>query len=571
MEMLKQVLRGSSAADGTGLVGLDLGAGDALAGALGAAGAGLVPLAAEAAALLARHGGPGEPAAVLFDVGTWASTEAGLLRRLVARLRALDGRLPTRWGDDDPLLAAAAAAEAVDALRHGDLTTAMALLSRHDGDAVFSLALVGGLGTGGLAGLLPSRDPDEAQLAVTERLAGALAQAARHGAEVDLAGLVDASSPGAVARLFAGDARFPPAVVVDAVRLVVAPLNRAFLQEPGAGVDAWYLEGEDARVLVLRHAARSRVTATLALGTVDPGDLLPGGCSYLDGGRALAEVLELGTAPPSAGNARRVIEWVGAHRDVPLAVHLALGRIARPWIGGFRSAGLTSGLPTPVRLDEALARAYVTYASARAGVAAEIQDAAWAWAGTTLHELAGRRRPGAGFDAVGSVLGVVTVAGLDAEAEAAAAADRRTARLAGLWRQVTGQVLGRLPWLARRAVDPVVRRGMARLFPTDRALVHWRDERDAAVLHEHLALDYLAASLLWQRRADNHYFAGPDRRPPAAVLVDPRRPELGLRSPLDLDEDGVAAWTAWRSRLAAGHTAPLQAAGDRFLADTRRG
>jgi len=55
------------------------------------------------------------------------------------------------------------------------------------------------------------------------------------------------------------------------------------------------------------------------------------------------------------------------------------------------------------------------------------------------------------------------------------------------------------------------------------------------------------------------------------VLVDPRRPELGLRSPLDLDEDGVAAWTAWRSRLAAGHTAPLQAAGDRFLADTRRG
>jgi hypothetical protein len=436
-------------------------------------------------------------------------------------------------------------------------------------------------------------DTEEAgiQREVVVALAEATASAARHdGGGVSVGALAEAAvasgtALSALALLFVGRARFPTEFRRDAVARIALPLNRIVLREPGLGHQLWLIPGTrlDARALVFDAVARDRRAALLALAGADLDDLLPGACTYLDGGLALARFLEAGTAPlderggvvrapltsdrvaryaAAGSNARRVIHWIGRHQDTSLGVQLALGRIARPWIGSFRSAGLDGVVARHLDLDEHRARAFLRYAQARDSVAAELWDAAWDWAGAEVDQLA--RGADAGFDAVGSVLGMVTVTGLDAEALAAERADRRAVRLNSLWRRVSGLVTGRLPWAAREVASRLAARVQ---LPADRELAHWRDVRDLAVAHEYLALDYLVASSLWARRAENGYFAG--RPPPAAVLVAPDRPELGLRPPLTLAPGAVTAWVAWRSRLAAGRPAPLQTAGDQFLAETR--
>jgi hypothetical protein len=164
------------------------------------------------------------------------------------------------------------------------------------------------------------------------------------------------------------------------------------------------------------------------------------------------------------------------------------------------------------------------------------------------------------------VVGIVTVSDLDARAERAEDADRRTERRNALWRLTSRLVVRRLAPPIGRIVDPITMHALDRALPdADRAVEHWRDLRDVAVVHEYLALDHLVAATLWARRAENGYL----RRPPSELLVDRRRPELGLRNPLTLDEAGAVAWTRWRSAQAVGGPAPLQAAGDQFLLDTR--
>jgi hypothetical protein len=112
----------------------------------------------------------------------------------------------------------------------------------------------------------------------------------------------------------------------------------------------------------------------------------------------------------------------------------------------------------------------------------------------------------------------------------------------------------------------VVQRALDRVLPrTDPALVHWRDLRDVEVVDDYLALDHLVASALWARRGQGGLV-----RPPAELLVDPHRPGLGLRLPVEFDEQEAAAWTAWRAASARGGPAPLQVVGDRFLLETRR-
>ena len=162
------------------------------------------------------------------------------------------------------------------------------------------------------------------------------------------------------------------------------------------------------------------------------------------------------------------------------------------------------------------------------------------------------------------MLGIVAVTRLDADASRAATADQRIARQNTLWQEVARLAVERLPPPVSGLADPVVSSTLDGLLTSaDHELTHWRDLRDLAVAHEYLALDHLVANVLWAQDPE------PIPSPPPVLLVDPDRPRLGLRPPVDLDEAGVAAWTRWRSAL-AGHGRPArQVAGDQFLAETR--
>ena len=594
---------------GPGLVGINLTTAGHLADALDRVAVEVDGQAREARSAGLEGGQVPIAAARLALVARWAAHEAAGIRRIIERLRAVDVTGVARWSGGrspafaDPVAGYAWGIELVDALLAGRMAEARALLADHGRDPVVATVVVDGLGAAGTVDLLrpavvewarPGTDAGD-QRAVVLGVAGLLAGAERSGTtDLTVGDLADAARRESVplralALLFAGGARFPGSFVRDAVRTVVAPLNAALRAEPGLGVGPWMIPAAgaplDARVVVLTAAAQDHEAAVEAVGAVDLDDLLAGSLGYLDGGVALAGVLQaaatpqtirgtpmldplLTTTPVHPGregdNARRIIEWIGAHPEVPLAVHAELGHLARPWIGGFRTVGLDRVLRPPVVLEEGLARAYLAYAQARDHVDEHLQDAAWSWAAGELDHLAATGATGPGFDAVGSVLGIVTVTRLDADATRAAAVDQRIGRQDVLWRQVARLAVERLPPPASGLADPVVSRALDRfLASTDHELTHWRDLRDLAVAHEYLALDHLVANVLWAE--------DPEPIPPAppVLLVDPDRPRLGLRPPVDLDEAGVAAWTRWRSAL-AGHGRPArQVAGDQFLAETR--
>lgn len=591
-----------------GLVGINLTTAAHLVDALRRAADELVARAAETrTAATAADLSPGPPVH-LEEIAAWARAEARTLSEVIERVRRADAPGVTCWTGGghhafaEPRVAFGRAERIVAALAGGRLGAARFLLERYGDDPVVATVVIDELGATGLVRLLhqatvnwAGRDPIAGDRRAVVHLVGeALARAGRHGtstvpmgALVERAGALEAPLA-SLGLLFVGGARHPTEVVREAVVRVVAPLNVRTREQPGGM--PWLIPARgaplDARVLVLRAAARDPQAAREAIGAVDLDDLLPAAHAYLDGGAALAAVLRAATAPRdhhgelldrpvttvdrvvvggAADNTRRVVEWIGAHRDVPPVVHLALGDLARPWIGSFRTAGLED-LARPVVLDEELARSFLAYAGAREATGETLRDAAWSWAAAEIRHASGTAFDGRGFAAVGSVLGIVTAAGLDADAARAEAADARAARGASLWQRATTLVLEQLPAPVRRAVDPLARRALRRAGAGGHLLTHWRDERDAAVVHEYLALEYLTASALWARRADNGYL----RRVPVDLLVDPRRPDRGLRAPVTLDEEGVLTWRAWRSRLAARGPAPLQAAGEQFLLDTRR-
>jgi hypothetical protein len=596
--------------DRAGLVGINLTTARLLARALARTGDELAEAAGRARWAAHEAGLSALAAGRLTIVARWADDEARALLVLIERLERIDGG-PVRWrGGTDPDFAhpfrSVGWGESIlAAVTAGDLGEAARLLGAHADDAVVATVLVGGLGVSGILQLLRlgqaewdrTDDVGDDQRRVVAKLGGALALAQRQGTTTigidDLAtGADDVDLPrSALALLFVGGARFSTASLRAAVAAVVTPLNHLVLAQPGLGVGPFLIPSRggpvDARVVVLDAVADDRMAAVQAVGSSDLDDLLPGAAGYLDGGVALARVLVAATTPVdrfgdvvdgplttlspvdvgAAGvNAHRVIEWIGRHRDTPLAVQAELGRLATPWIGSFRSPGLDAVVRQHLALDEDLARAYLVYGQARDGVAEDLQEAAWGWAAAELDHLSGPRFDGRGFDAVGSVVGIVTTTGLDAEVERAAAEDERIRRQNQLWQRTVRLVVQRIPSPARPVASALARQTLDRLLPVDdRELQLWREDRDVAVLHEYLALDHLAASTLWARRADNHYL----RHVPTRLLVDPADPDLGLRNPLTFDAADLQAWTEWRSRLAAGGPAPLQVAGDQFLADGR--
>ncbi len=593
-----------------GLVGINLTTAGHLAGALERAAAELDRSVTTARTAAVAEGLAPAAAARIGLAAVWAAAEALTLRSVIARLERADASGVARWSGSgsaafaDPVGGHRLAGLVLAALTAGRLSEARAVLAAHGRDPVLATVLVAGLGADGLLDLLHPAAEQWARTggdAATRRevalaVAGALAVALREGTAgltmTDLAAAADRRGVPlrALSLLFVGGARFPSPFLREAVTTVVAPLNAALRARPGIGAEAWMVpargEAIDARVAVLRAVARDHEAAVEAVGAVDLDDLLPGSTAYLDGGVALAAVLLEATTPldargaPHTGpvvtstpvhpgregdNARRVIEWIGAHRQAPLAVQASLGRLARPWIGAFRSAGLDAVVRRPVALDEQLGRAYLRYAQALEHVGEELADAAWTWAAAEMDHLAGPGVRGVGFDAVGSVLGIVTVSGLDAEAVRAVTADRTARREGVLWRRATRLALERLPPPVRTVAHPVTDAVLDRVLArADHELRHWSEVRDLVVAHEYLALDFLAASVLWAHRAENDLL-----EPPPSLLVDPDRPAAGLRHPLTLSATGVATWTRWRSAQADRGPAPRQLAGDQFLAETR--
>ena len=566
---------------------------------------------AAAAARAATTEGLVPTAAARIALATvWAAGEAATLRSVIAHLDRVEVTGVARWSGGgapafgDPVAAHRLAGLVLEALHGGRLADARALLAAHGRDPVLATVLVAGLGADGLVDLLLpaaerwARTGGEAAGAreVVLAVADALALALRHGTSIvgmaDLAADVEQREAplSSLALLFVGGARFPTPFLRAAATEVVGPLNAQLRTNPGLGADRWLLPAAggalDARVVVLRAVARDHQAAVETVGAMDLDDLLARDLAYADGGVAVAEVLLTATTPlddrgepvvdplvtaspvhpgREGDNARRVVEWIGERQEAPLAVQASLGRLARPWIGAFRSPGLDAVVARPVVIDEALGRACLAYGQAIDHVADDLQEAAWTWAAVELEPLSGAGLRGVGFDAVGSVLGVVTVTGLDAEAARAEARDERVLRQGALWRRVTGLALERLPSPVRPVAGPVVAAGLDRVLESaDHELRHWAELRDLRVAHEYLALDYLVASTLWAHRDDNGLLV-----PPPVLLADPTRPGAGLRHPLTLDATGVEAWTRWRSAQADRGPAPRHLAGDQFLAETR--
>ncbi len=600
---------GAVPTSGRGLVGINLTTAAHLASALEHVAAELDHAAG--AARTASTEGLAPTAAVRIGLAAvWAAGEALTLRSVIAHLDRVEVSGVVRWAGGgapafgDPVAAHRLAGLVVEAIDGGRLTEARALLAAHGRDPVLATVLVAGLGADGLVDLLHpaaeqwARTGGEAAVVreVVLAVADALALALRHGTSavgmVDLAAEVGRQEVplSSLALLFVGGARFPATFLREAATEVVAPLNAQLRSTPGLGVDPWMVpargEALDARVVLLQAVARDHEAAVEAVGAMDLDDLLSRSLAYLDGGVAVAQLLLAATTPldadgaPVVGplvtaspvhpgregdNARRVIEWIGAHQEAPLAVQASLGRLARPWIGAFRSPGFEAVVARPVVIDEALGRACLVYGQALDHVAEELQEAAWTWAAVELDPLSGADVRGVGFDAVGSVLGIVTVTGLDAEAERAEARDQQVLREGALWRRVTRLALDRLPSPLRPIAGPVADAALDRILErADHELRHWSELRDLRVAHEYLALDYLVASTLWAHRDENGLVA-----PPPGLLADPSRPAAGLRHPLRLDATGVEAWARWRSAQADGVPAPRQLAGDQFLVETR--
>jgi hypothetical protein len=222
-----------------------------------------------------------------------------------------------------------------------------------------------------------------------------------------------------------------------------------------------------------------------------------------------------------------------------------------------------------VVLDEAAMRRVLGSGMRFSAVRAHLGTAAWDWAGREARRLAADEIAGSGFDAIGSVVGIVAIEGQNGIADRQAGRDLERDRQRAVWSQVQGLASKPLPGPARVLVGALGAPLRGELLAnTDHELRHWREHRDRAVGHDALALEYLVLATLWEEREANGYFAIPGGAPPASLLSDRQGGQV-LRPLVGLDGQGVADYLAWRSRLADGRPAPVQLAAERFLAEGR--
>ena len=600
----------------TDVVGLDPDRVEALARAADRASRAVEAAVGEIGAAATLAGCSTTAAGALVEVGQWLAGESSSLRWLVAEVRSWGGRVPPGadvavWGGphhrsfDHPGVAHATGLIAAAALTAGHRDAAADLLDAWADDPVFAATLLGEIGAAGVVGALAAADESwgapsphgEAHRRLARGLAAAVASASRQpGAGHSVRDLARAADRAGHPRrllglLFVTPASFSSTFLVDAVRHVVVPINRRVAQGDTAVSGYRVAGGRDARALVLEAVARDPVAARRALARTELELLLPAELGYMDTGDAIGAVVVAGTAPrtaagtlvttplvtgqvadlgTAAANLQRIVRWVATAGVLSPGLHARLGEVARPWIGSFRSAGLDDVVTAHVSIDEGEGRAFLRRASEWAAGARQIRLAAWRWAAAEVTRLAGpAHRGAAGFDAVGSVLGIVSIAAHDAAAATARHSDARRRAIGELWDDVATGALRRvhplLPGIGGRGVGAA----LDRLLPeADLELTHWREVRDETIGAEYLALDYLVVSELWRARATNHYFDGPGRRPPPSVLVGGAG-QAAVRPLAGLSETATAEYLRWRSALAAERPGPMQAAGERFLAEGR--
>jgi hypothetical protein len=318
---------------------------------------------------------------------------------------------------------------------------------------------------------------------------------------------------------------------------------------------------------------------------------MPAGLGYSDRGEALARLVLAGTAPVdsdtgqlitrslitgdvpatpvSAANLVKIVDWIAAAGPPPIAVESTTHRWLGPWIGSVRSAGLDGPVARHVHLDEGAVRRVLGAGMRFDVVRSALTEVAWSWAAREARRLARAPLAGSGFDAMGSVIGIVSTESHDARADSEARRDVVRGRQRALWSRVQGYLSKPLPGPARAAVGLFGSPARNAVLPsTERELEYWRDHRDLSIGREALAFEYLLLATLWEERETNGYFAV-GAEPPPRALVHRVDEEVYLRPLVELDEDGVEAYLRWRSDLAANGPAPLQLAAERFFAEGR--
>jgi hypothetical protein len=549
----------------------------------------------------------------LREAAAWADDQHRLVGALLAELRRLErsGALPLGFSVTrrrhgafaDPTEAHAAATEAIGLLQAGteeDHERAADLMWRHRDDPVFAATLLHGIGPSGLVALLHRADRRWSQgLSIDRRLVGGMAAALAVAMRVGISpfgwrtlaaeGSRSPTGSRVVGLLFTTPAVFPTAALVGAARHLVVPWNRT--AGPGSRLIAGPRGHIDVRTIVLRKIAADPDASRTVVATTDLDDLVAADLGYADLGLAVAEVLVSATAPvdpvggrliteplvtgqrsarvTSAANLTKLVDWMYGSGRAPVGVEMSVDRLLGPWVGSLRSGGLDEGVTRHVALDEEAVRGVLGAGMRFRGVRDRLSAAAWSWAGRESRRLATGPISGVGFDAIGSVVGIVSVEAQNGWARDAARRDLERDRQRSLWSLVQGQAVKPLPPPGRAVVGVLGRPTRDELLPdTDLELTHWREHRDLRLGHEALALESLVVATLWDHRADNGYFEGPDRLPPPSLTID-RGDGPELRPLATLGPDEVVDYLRWRSLLTDGRPAPVQLAAERFLAEGR--
>jgi hypothetical protein len=563
--------------------------------------------------LLESVGEDPAPVGVVARRAAWCAQQQAQLARIVAEvvcweatgsssgLRLDSGAFEPSVGagaDDDAARAAAGAALA--SLLFGDGTTFARLAVLWSSNPAFAVPLASALRPEAVVDqlgwwrdllALPADDEQRRdRLAVAHGLVRVLATASQVGSlpwtladlvAADPAAFDDPTAHNELALLFLPGTRWADEVLVDAVELLVLPLNRL----PGVGVAATVgTPGADCRLLVLTALAGSPQAATQVLRTVDLDDLARSDLAYGDGGRALGRVLIAGTRPGGAADAdeamTRLVRWVAATRDLPPLAHAVLADVAQPYLASFGSD--VAGLDGPVvdalpELDEASATGYLLYTALHPEARHRLAEVTRGWVLGHLDRLSLQPRSPEGADVVASVARHVDVAIVLGEADGAHNEDE--ARAGDRSRLVTGLGLATLlvtanvtapAWMHGVRADGVASSGTlfwgpvvdALLPPTEHGYELLVDHVGRGDARLHLELRYAALQALWANRARNAVFEGWGGRleVPTMLLRDPARPDTSeLRALAELDDDARDAFADWYVRQDMATDAPLLA------------
>jgi hypothetical protein len=528
-------------------------------------------------------------AIALYDATEWFAAQARSLQRTLDELvpayvaapgPSWDGvavwRHPYAVAFDNPEAATGAASDAASLLADvlatddpdpGAVANLVGILGAWQGNEVFATELarlvVHGpqLGVGALAALLqlecewrrrgsPAEQDAAArarQLTIVTLSAAsadglfdltfdeALAEVRGSGAEPTTA--VDAAALQPLGFLFAPGTRWGTDFLVDAVTRFVVPVNAAF----GDQTVQFDVGGIDPRVRVLDAVGGDAAASTVVLGRAGMFDaLFAERYGYLDGGRALAEVLRSGTEPmtdpPSASTAEpdarartmmRFVDWVVHHPDLPPVTRQALGAITVPWIASFRKDTYdddpTVANPLRALLDETRV-AYLGYVADDLHALAALRIGELAWLRPSVWGVAGPGFDGRGLELIANVDRRTSAAVRDGMVRNL---DREDAQInfdKEVWNLLMSAFTLPLADGWDFLVDTAVHLVGDLARPPSTMALDYATSFPTLITSDDRKIEHAVLSVLWERRAENHVFDGVAAPPASIVAGEP--PEL---------------------------------------------